>query len=248
MNNRLKKVIVGVASLLFWVVIWEILSRVVNFSFIRPGVFDTALAFASLLPKTAFWLTVSESLLRILAGLVLGLIFGVLLGCLSAIRSTAHSFLSPIMTVVRCTPVASFIMIVWFLLKKDYIPTVIALFMVLPIIWQSTAEAIQKTDKDLLEVAQLYKFSPWKKLRYAYSPTIIKYLIPSAVTSLGLAWKAGVAAEIITSPENSIGAEISNAKNAFEGAEMFAWTLTVVLLSLALEFAVKSLLRRVKRI
>ena len=60
--------------------------------------------------------------------------------------------------------------------------------------------------------------------------------------SIGLAWKAGVAAEIIAMPKNTIGTMIGEAKLYIESATMFAWTLTVILLSLVIEFLFTRLL------
>ena len=67
------------------------------------------------------------------------------------------------------------------------------------------------------------------------------YFLSACKTSIGLAWKAGVAAEIIAMPKGTIGTMIGEAKLYIMSAEMFAWTLTVVLLSLAIEFGVSYL-------
>ena len=116
--------------------------------------------------------------------------------------------------------------------------------MVMPIIWQSTADGLSSVDGELIEVSRVYCFSFAKSLRYLYLPALMKAVLPALISSSGLAWKAGIAAEIITIARGSIGGEISNAKNAFEGAEMFAWTLTVILLSIAIEIILKRLIRR----
>ena len=53
-----------------------------------------------------------------------------------------------------------------------------------------------------------------------------------------------MAAEILVMPKSSIGTMIGEAKQYLETASMFAWTLTVVLLSILIEFAVSALLKR----
>ena len=63
-------------------------------------------------------------------------------------------------------------------------------------------------------------------------------------TSLGLAWKAGVAAEIIAMPRNTIGTMIGDAKQYIMYTDVYAWTLTVILLSLVIEFVFATLLKR----
>ena len=72
-------------------------------------------------------------------------------------------------------------------------------------------------------------------------PSVKPYFLSACKTAIGLAWKAGVAAEIIAMPPNTIGTMIGEAKLYIMSAEMFAWTLTVVLLSLAIEFGVSYL-------
>ena len=59
-----------------------------------------------------------------------------------------------------------------------------------------------------------------------------------------MAWKAGVAAEIIAMPRGTIGTQIGNAKQYLETPDLFAWTLTVVLLSFLIEFALIKLIDR----
>ena len=50
-----------------------------------------------------------------------------------------------------------------------------------------------------------------------------------------MGWKAGIAAEVLTVPPLSIGKNIFEAKLYLETTELFAWTLTVILLSLVIE-------------
>ena len=54
-------------------------------------------------------------------------------------------------------------------------------------------------------------------------------------SSLGLAWKAGIAAEVLSVPGHSIGKHLFEAKLYFETEELFAWTLAVIVLSLVIE-------------
>jgi NitT/TauT family transport system permease protein len=52
---------------------------------------------------------------------------------------------------------------------------------------------------------------------------------------MGLAWKSGIAAEVICRPDFSIGKQLQNAKIYLETPDVFAWTITIVLLSMLLE-------------
>ena len=61
---------------------------------------------------------------------------------------------------------------------------------------------------------------------------------------MGLAWKAGIAAEVMVSPASGIGAELYNAKIYLESADLFAWTAVIVIISMILEKLLVRLVRR----
>ena len=48
---------------------------------------------------------------------------------------------------------------------------------------------------------------------------------------MGLAWKSGVAAELISIPSGSIGEKLYSAKVYLMTGDLFAWTAAIVLLS-----------------
>ena len=245
MRNKLLKTAYIFLGVAFWIVLWHILSEYFVDSFIFPTPRDTAENLTVLLGEKKFYLTVLYSLGRILLGLLLGIFIGISLGVICYYVKPISYVISPAISVIRSTPVASIIIILWFFLSKISLPVVISLMMVTPIIWQSTIDAFGGRDKLLFEVAFVFEINRMKRFKLLVLPKLAEFLLPSIITSIGLAWKSGIAAEIITMTKNSIGREISNAKNDFLFAEMFAWTISVVALSLILETAMKSLIRKV---
>jgi NitT/TauT family transport system permease protein len=99
-------------------------------------------------------------------------------------------------------------------------------------------------DRQLREITKVYRFSPFKTLRTLILPTVAPYWISACRTALGLAWKAGVAAEIIAMPPDTIGKMIGEAKIYILTEEVFAWTLTIILLSILIEFVFSALLNQ----
>ncbi|HBV80665.1 MAG TPA: hypothetical protein DEF33_06840, partial [Clostridiales bacterium] len=61
------------------------------------------------------------------------------------------------------------------------------------------------------------------------------YLSAAATTGLGFAWKSCVAAEVIALSKNSVGRALYESKLYLETAELFAWTASVVLISVLFE-------------
>ena len=84
-------------------------------------------------------------------------------------------------------------------------------------------------------------------MRLIYLPSLRPYLLAAVTTAMGLAWKSGVAAEVLCIPRPAIGTQIYNSKLYLDIPDLFAWTVAVVALSLLLEGLLRALLERDKR-
>lgn len=135
-----------------------------------------------------------------------------------------------------------FILLLYLWVNRTRIPGVVSALMVLPVIWGNLDAGLRSTDGQLLELARAYRFSPWKTVRLIYLPSLRSHFTSGLLTCMGLAWKSGVAAEVICPPKLAIGTEISQARTALETPELFAWTLVIIALSLLLEGLVRRLL------
>lgn len=207
----------------------------------------TVLRLFELAGEGVFWRDISLSCLRVVAGFALALVFGALLAVLTARFAVFYHVFSPALSVVRATPVASFIVLAYLWIVTDRIPVFISFLMVMPMVWANIHAGIRETDRELLEMAKIFHFSPLKTLRYIYLPALIPYLTSATSTGLGFAWKSAIAAEVIVLPAVSIGRQIHNSKIYFETADLFAWTAAVILLSVLLEKLVIAGLLRLER-
>ena len=113
--------------------------------------------------------------------------------------------------------------------------------MVFPIIYTNVLKGIRETDGSLIEMAAAYRISPWKRIRYIYIPSVMPYFSSAISIALGLAWKSGIAAEVIGLPDGSIGERVYEAKIYLATPELFAWTAVVIILAFIFEKAFLSL-------
>ncbi len=203
-------------------------------------------ALLELLPTPAFWATVGTTLLRVAVGLAAGLLLGTVLAGVTCAWTWWDRLLSPAIRTVRATPVASFILLVLLWTGRNTVPAVISALMVLPVVWENLSRGIRSADPKLLELARAYRFPRWKTLGLIYLPSLRPYFLSALTTSVGLAWKSGVAAEAICWPRPGVGTQIYNTKLYLEIPELFAWTATVVALSLFLEWLLNLALSRWK--
>ena len=248
MKNKFKKLAMATAAVLFWAAAWQLLALTIDLDFVFPKLDATLTAFFGLLVTREFWSIIASSLLRILLGFLIGALLGIIIAPLTHYVPIANVIISPAMTVIKSTPVASFILVLWCIIGKSSVPTAIGILMVMPIVWQNLTDGWRAVSTDLSELCDVYRVGRFKKARILIFPTLVRYLVPALVTSSALAWKSGIAAEIIVYAKNSIGQEITNAKNYFESETMFAWTIAVIILSIILEFGIKRLMKAVKQI
>ena len=135
-NKKTQKVptaVLKIAAALFWIFIWFIASRAVGSELLLPSPAVTLARLWELALKGSFWLAVLQSLLRIIAGCALGIAAGSILGVLTAMSRVLYELFTPLLTVVRSTPVASFIILALVWIKRDNVAVFIAFLMVLPI-------------------------------------------------------------------------------------------------------------------
>jgi NitT/TauT family transport system permease protein len=234
-QTKFKRAAITIAALLFWGLIWHFIAEKVGISFILPKPVEVIRRFGSLLITKEFYIVLFTSFGRIFLGYFGGLLLGVVLGTLAYHSPIVRSLISPLMSIVRATPVASFIILVLLWVNTDLVPSLISLLMVLPIIWQNTILGWEGRDRNLSEMAKVFRLGR-KKVFFAIDlPQITPSVTAAAKTALGLAWKAGVAAEVLALPKISVGTMINDAKIYYTTPDLYAWTGAIIIFSILLE-------------
>ena len=236
----------GVGIACIWLLIWQLGSTAVASELLFPSPGATLKSFLRLVGETGFFLSVSLSLLRVVVGFLGAVVLGVLLGILTAASPFFNALFRPFRSVIKATPVASFILLLILWVKSPVVPALIAVLTVLPLVWTNVQEGVQATDRSLLEMAKLFRFGRGKILQHIYLPAVLPQLVAACATGLGFAWKASVAAEVIARTANSIGKNLVESKNYLETADMFAWTAVVIALSILVERVLRRLLRTIR--
>lgn len=252
--------------LLFWLLVWEAVSAALALSnahntgrelslamallrgqeLLLPAPLWVGKQFVELAGTGLFWKSAALSLGRIFVGLTGGVVLGTVLAALTSASRMADVLLSPAIRVVRATPVASFIVLILLWVWTGLVPGVISGLMVLPVMWENVRRGICETDGELLEFGRAYGFSRGKNLRLIYLPSVLPYFTSGVINGLGLAWKSGVAAEVLCQPRWALGTEVYRSKISLDTPALFAWTLAVILLSLLLERVLAGLLLRLE--
>lgn len=230
-NDIFSKLIIAAV----WIGIWQLAAIVINKEILIVSPFEVVKTLVHLASEFSFWQTISLSLIRIMEGWILAVVLGIAIAVIVYIIPLAYNFFYPIISIMKATPVASFIILALVWIKTGYVSVFASFVMVFPVVWGSIYEGIKNTDKELLEMSHVYNFSEVKKVKLIYIPSVMPYFISSCTTGIGLAWKSGIAAEVISTPEFSIGKQLNNSKVYLETPELFAWTVVIILLSVVIE-------------
>lgn len=242
--KNIRKIVI---PLVFWLAVWTLASLAVGKELFLPSPLRVGESLLALAQTAGFWLDLGATLGRVFLGLAWGALMGTTLAFLTHFSRWADRLISPAIRVVRATPVVSFILLVYLWVPRWAVPWVIAGLMVLPVVWGSLSAGLSNLDEKLLEFAHAYRFSKAKTLRLVYLPALRSHFSAGLLTAFGLAWKSGVAAEVICPPVQAVGSRLQQAKLGLETADLFAWTLTIIVLSLALEGALRRVLERGNR-
>lgn len=245
-----KRGTIKIWAVLVWLAVWEAASLALrrgSLMVLLAAPSDVLLRLTKLCVAGEFWASVGFSLLRIGGGFFTALALGVLCAVLAARYPRAEELLAPAMLAIRTVPVASFIILALLLFSARNLALLISCLMALPVLYANTLSGIRAADPQLLEMARVFRVSPWRRARYLYLPQAMPHFRAGCGVALGLCWKAGTAAEVIGMPSGSIGEHLQRAKVYLDMTDLFAWTLVIVLASLVFERAALFLLERAAR-
>ena len=235
MSPAAKKALAKTGAGLFWILLWALLAHLVGQELLLPSPLLVVKTLLNLASGADFWLTLLNSLARILSGMLAGTLLGVLLAVLTHGSAVCRAIIAPFMSLVKSTPVASFIILALIWLGRGVVPLFITALMVMPVVWANVSEGLRAQDEKLLEVARVFRLPRRRVIFSLMLPTVLPYFRSALCSALGLGWKAGVAAEVLTVPQRSVGRMIYESKLYLETPELFAWTVTVIAVSFLIE-------------
>ena len=227
-------------AVLLWVGVWQLAAMALAAAYphgklLLASPVSVLLRLGELAVTSAFWRTVGWSALRIFGGFLLSTALALLLASLAAKHHRFRELMAPPVAAIKAVPVASFIILALVWLNSRSLSLFISALMVFPPVYLNVLEGIRRTDRQLLEMARVFRVPFFRQLRYLYLPQVLSYFRTAVSLGLGLCWKAGAAAEVIGLPSGSVGERLYTAKVYFQTPDLFAWTAVIVAVSVLFE-------------
>ena len=230
-KRKLEKVLIGT----FWLIIWQLCAMIIDNSILFATPVDVVVSLWKNIQDILFFQTLGNSLKNIGMGFLLAFFCGVFLGGICYRIEFLHKLVTPLIQVFKAIPVASFVVILLILTGTAYLSVYVSFLVVFPGIYENTIMGLKSADEKMLEVAEIFEMSGFSRYFYIYRPALMPYLIGYMKSAVGMSLKSGVAAEVIGTPDFTIGERMYLAKVHLETADIFAWTAVIIFCSYMLE-------------
>ena len=232
-------------AVLFWIAMWQVAAWSVNRDFLLASPWAVTLRLGELVFTGGFWSSVGWSLTRIAIGFVAAAVVGSAAAALSAWSRIADALAAPLIAAIRSAPVVSFIILLLLWTDSSKLSAFTSFLMVLPVMYANVLEGIRHRDRSMLEAAEVFRVPLMRRVQAIDLPAVLPFFAAACRIGVGLAWKSGVAAEVIGVADGSIGERLYEAKLFLSSEDLFAWTIVIVALSVACERLVLRGLRHV---
>ncbi|MDO5142455.1 MAG: ABC transporter permease subunit [Eubacteriales bacterium] len=218
----------------FWLAVWQGVSLALpRLLFASPV--ETALRLVSLLGEGGFWLSIAHSLGKIALGALLAAVLGALLAVAVYRSDLMRLLIEPAVQIMKSVPVACFVVVALIWVRSAWISVLTSFFVVFPVVYIQLRTGLYNVDEKMREMARAFRLRRRQRLQAVYLPSVMPQLLAACRIAVGMALKAGVAGEIIGLPRQSIGEQLYLSKLYLDTAGLFAWSIAIIVLSLALE-------------
>ena len=224
-----------VLIIFFWLAVWQAADMAIDNTIVFVGPIDVIRSFSLLLPDPEFWQAIARSFGRISLGFLAAFLSGILVGGLAFKYRLLRELLDPLILLVKSVPVASFVILALIWIGSQNLAVFISFLVVFPMLYVNTITGLEHADRKLLEMAGVFSVGLTGRIRFIYLPALYPYLTSSCLVALGMSWKSGIAAEVIGIPSLSIGENLYMAKIYLSTADLFAWTIVIILVSALFE-------------
>lgn len=247
MRDKIKEIIKRTTAVAIALAVWQTAALKIHQRILLVTPLAVAKRLLTIWEVRDFWTSIWFTFYHIAAGFIAGLLIGIILAVAASKSGIIETLLWPWMATIRSVPVASFVVICLIWLSAQNLSVFISFLMVVPVIYQNTLTGLRRKDVQMSEMAKIFRLPWYRRIWYITLPCVAPYLISACQVTTGLAWKAGVAAEIIGTPNGSIGQKLYLAKIYLDTDDLLAWTVIIVFISVVSEkvfmFGIKKALR-----
>ncbi|HKM29288.1 MAG TPA: ABC transporter permease subunit [Bacilli bacterium] len=226
-------------GIIFIIVGWLLSAYLVDNSIVIPKISEVLASLGEMLQKKKTYLVIFNTASRLIITVALSFVIALLLSIISATLSGVKEFLKPLMTLMRTIPVAAIIIILLMIFGNIKSPYIITGLVILPIMYEGILVSFETIDQGIIDEVKMLSRLNFRVAKDIYIPIITPQILSTLVATIGLGLKVMVMAEFIAQPNDTIGYMMLQEKNFLEMANVFAWTIILIIFVLIVEQVLK---------
>jgi len=234
---RMDLVLQRLALVALIVAVWWIVSLPLP-HFIMPGPPRVFEAFKTISASGDLWLNLGITLGRVATGFLLATAIGLPLGIIFGASRRLGEFFEPVIPVMNTVSSAiwAIFAIIWFGISNA--TTIFVVFMTaMPLIVTNVWQGTRTVNADFIELAQTLRMPKGKVMVKIYLPTILPHFFSGARLAFGFGWRVSLVAETLGS-SSGVGYRLRQAADLVQTDQVFAWTITLVVMMAAIEMGI----------
>lgn len=246
MSVKLRGPITALVSVITLVLLWFIVTLFVSDRSL-PSPLEVASAFATEFKSGELFYHLGVTLIRVLAAFLVAMLIGSAIGILLGMDAGVNRFIEPWLILLLNIPALVIIVLsyIWFGLNEAAAVGAVAVNKI-PNVIITLREGARSLDPAYAELATVYKFSWWKRLRHVVLPQLQPFFAAATRSGISLIWKIVLVVELL-GRSNGVGFQIYLYFQLFDVATILAYTLAFVFVMLMVEYFVLQPVERVSK-
>lgn len=174
------------------------------------------------------WHHLSVTLGRVIVAFVLAMLLGIAIGVVMGRSKITNALCDPLLVLLLNLPalVTIILMYVWFGLVEVAAVMAVVINKV-PNVAVTVREGARSLDYRLEDMATVYNFSRWQRIREVWVPQLFPYLMAATRGGLALIWKIVLVVELL-GRSNGVGFQLHLAFQIFDVAAILAYSLAFI--------------------
>ncbi len=226
-----------VLSIIVLLLIWETAARTLKINTL-PDLGAIAATFHLELVEGSLLSDLGITLFRVLAAFFLAMVVGTVVGILMGFRRTIdHMFDGWLIVLLNVPALVTIILcLVWMGINEAAMILAVALNK-FPNVVVTVREGARAIDRDLLQVAQIFRVGPRRAFFRFFLPQLYPYLMAAGRSGIALIWKIVLVVELLAG-DNGVGHQMQLFFQYFDIAGVLAYMFAFVIVMLAVEMGI----------
>ncbi len=221
--------IVPVASISALILLWYLASLAIGAESL-PSPLAVAAVMAREAGSGELFVHTGFTLWRVVASFTISMAVGITVGLLMGGFKKVDTALDPWLLFFLNIPALVIIILAYIWLGLTEIAAISAVAInKIPNVVVTIREGARAMDRDLQEMATVFRFSRWNRLRHIVIPELAPYIAAATRSGIALIWKIVLVVELL-GRSNGVGFQLHLHFQLFDIASIIAWGLTFVII------------------